>query len=123
MGTNLAAMLAQLKLENKELQESTASIDCTKSCGSSRGRSTVDIEHLERELQRARNKYDAALHSRQQQVAELEQLTMRCQEMAQPAGEQFVVTRLRCPVAHIAQLCICIAQQRCWSEVEGALPP
>jgi hypothetical protein len=88
MGTNLAAMLAQLKLENKERQEAVTSIGCTTACSSSsRGRSTVDIEHLERELQRARNKYDAALHSRQQQVAELEQLTLRCQEMMQPSGE------------------------------------
>lgn len=87
MGTNLAAVLAQLKLENKDLKESIASLESPSTSGSSRGRHTVDIEHLERELQRARNKYDAALHSRQQQVAKLEQLTIRCQEMLQPSGE------------------------------------
>lgn len=89
MATNLAAMLAQLKLENKELKFALEKLDHPVTGSSSKVRNSVDVEHLERDLQRARNKYDAALQNRQQQVAELEQLTMKCQEMLQPSGEHY----------------------------------
>jgi hypothetical protein len=89
MDASLTAVLAKLQLENEELQarlspqepyprSSQQQQQCF-SVSSSR-------EHLERELQRARNKHDQALQRRQQQVVELQQLIAQCEEMLQGMG-------------------------------------
>lgn len=82
--TTLAAVLAKLTLENKELQERLSLLDGPKAPISFNVSSSK--EHLERELQRSRSKHDQALQERQQQVHELEQLTLQCQEMLQGSG-------------------------------------
>lgn len=82
--SDLAAVLAKLKEENKHLQESLSDLDGPRPPHSFNISSSA--EHLERELQRARGKHDQALQRRQQQVAELEQLTVQCQEMLQGSG-------------------------------------
>lgn len=84
--SGLSDVLAQLRLENKELQDQLARAN------SKRTTSAHSLEHLERQLLRARNSYDAALQKRQQQVAELEQLTVHCETFLQASGEP----RCRC---------------------------
>jgi chromosome segregation ATPase len=90
--TNL--VLAKLKLENKELQESLSQLDGPKAPVSFNVNSSK--EHLERELQRSRSKHDQALQNRQQQVSELQQLTLQCQEMLQGSSmcENFLGQRV-----------------------------
>jgi hypothetical protein len=82
--TTLAAVLAKLKLESKELQESLSQLDGPKAPVSFNVSSSQ--EHLERELQRSRSKHAQALQKRQQQVSELQQLTLQCQEMLHGSG-------------------------------------
>jgi len=87
MSSGLADVLAQLRLESKELQDQLSLANSKRTTTSAH-----NLEQLERQLLRARSSYDAALQKRQQQVAELEQLTVHCESFLQASGE----TRCRC---------------------------
>jgi hypothetical protein len=72
-------VLSKLREENRLLTDKLSRLDAAQGRESS-------LAHLENELQRARSKHDQAIQRRQQQVAELEQLTSQCQSMMQAAG-------------------------------------
>lgn len=85
MDASLAAVLAKLQLENDDLQARLSPQDPYPRSSQQHQQQCFSVsssrEHLERELQRARNKHDQALQRRQQQVVELQQLIALCEEM------------------------------------------
>lgn len=83
--TSLTAVLAKLQVENEDLQARLTLQEPYYPRSSQKHCFSVNSsrEHLERELQRARNKHDQALQRRQQQVVELQQLTAQSEEMLQ----------------------------------------
>lgn len=79
---DLDAVVAQLQLANKELHDSILQRAVPEGAFCGRDRQKLkSLEHLERDLQRARSKHDAALQKRQKQVEQLEQLAVQWQEL------------------------------------------